>query len=193
MALLPPKNRLWWNEPLHRMEIVWITIAFLWGIAMFSTMIWWHIYGEQNLSNESYRILPEVYAERVEAMIEEYQVGEDEFGMPIVRPPVGADVYLQARLWDWSPILELVEGETYRLHISSLDWQHGFSLQPTNINLQVHPGYEMVVTLTPNESGEFGIVCNEFCGIGHHLMTGRINVLDREAAKAAGMQLAAGE
>ena len=193
MALLPPKNRLWWNEPLHRMEIVWITIAFLWGIAMFSTMIWWHIYGEQNLSNESYRILPEVYAERVEAMIEEYQVREDEFGMPIVRPPVGADVYLQARLWDWSPILELVEGETYRLHISSLDWQHGFSLQPTNINLQVHPGYEMVVTLTPNESGEFGIVCNEFCGIGHHLMTGRINVLDREAAKAAGMQLAAGE
>ena len=193
MALLPPKNRLWWNEPLHRMEIVWITIAFFWGIAMFSTMIWWHIYGEQNLSNESYRILPDVYAERVDAMIEAYQVGEDEFGMPIVRPPVGSDVYLQARLWDWSPILELVEGETYRLHISSLDWQHGFSLQPTNINLQVHPGYEMVVTLTPNESGEFGIVCNEFCGIGHHLMTGRINVLDREAAKAAGMQLAAGE
>lgn len=193
MALLPPKNRLWWNEPLHRMEIVWITIAFLWGIAMFSTMIWWHIYGEQNLSNESYRILPEVYAERVDEMIEAYQVGEDEFGMPIVRPPVGSDIYLQARLWDWSPILELVEGETYRLHISSIDWQHGFSLQPTNINLQIHPGYEMVVTLTPNEAGEFGIVCNEFCGIGHHLMTGRINVLDREAALAAGMELAAGE
>ncbi len=193
MALLPPKNRLWWNEPLHRMEIIWITIAFLWGIAMFSTMIWWHIYGEQNLSNESYRILPEVYAERVDEMIEAYQVGEDEFGMPIVRPPVGADIYLQARLWDWSPILELVEGETYRLHISSIDWQHGFSLQPTNINLQIHPGYEMVVTLTPNEAGEFGIVCNEFCGIGHHLMTGRINVLDREAALAAGMELAAGE
>lgn len=193
MALLPPKNRLWWNEPLHRMEIVWITIAFLWGIAMFSTMIWWHIYGEQNLSNESYRILPEVYAERVDAMIEAYQVGEDEFGMPIVRPPVGSDIYLQARLWDWSPILELVEGETYRLHLSSIDWQHGFSLQPTNINLQIHPGYEMVVTLTPNEAGEFGIVCNEFCGIGHHLMTGRINVLDREAAQAAGMELAAGE
>ncbi len=193
MALLPPKNRLWWNEPLHRMEIVWITIAFLWGIAMFSTMIWWHIYGEQNLSNESYRILPDVYAERVDVMIDAYQVGEDEFGMPIVRPPVGSDIYLQARLWDWSPILELVEGESYRLHLSSIDWQHGFSLQPTNINLQVHPGYEMVVTLTPNAAGEFGIVCNEYCGIGHHLMTGRINVLDREAALAAGMQLAAGE
>ena len=72
MALLPPKNRLWWNEPLHRMEIVWIAIAFLWGLAMFCTMIWWHIYGNQNLSNETYRILPETYAERVDAMIEEW-------------------------------------------------------------------------------------------------------------------------
>ena len=149
MALLPPKNRLWWNEPLHRMETVWITIAFVWGLTMFFTMIWWHIYGEQNLSNESYRIHPHVFAERVEAMVAAHEIGADEFGTPIVRPPAGADIYLQARLWDWYPILELIEGETYRLHISSLDWQHGFSLQPTNINLQIHPGYEMVVTLTP--------------------------------------------
>lgn len=193
MALLPPKNHLWWNEPLHRMETVWISIAFLWGLAMFFTMIFWHVYGEQNLSNETYRIQPEVYAERVDAMIDEYQVGEDEFGTPVVRPPVGAEVYLQARLWDWSPILELVDGETYRVHISSIDWQHGFSLQPTNINLQVHPGYEMVVTLTPKGVGEYGIVCNEFCGIGHHLMTGRINVIDRETAASAGLELASGE
>ena len=152
MALLPPKNRLWWNEPLHRMETIWITIAFLWGLLMFFVMIWWHVTGDQNLSNESYRIQPDVYAERTEAFIEAHQVGEDDFGTPIVRPPVGSDVYLAARLWDWYPILELVEGETYRLHISSLDWQHGFSLQPTNINLQVHPGIELVVTLTPNEN-----------------------------------------
>lgn len=193
MALLPPKNRLWWKEPLHRMETVWITIAFLWGLAMFFTMIWWHVYGEQNLANESYRTHPHVYADRVDAMVAEYEVDADEFGTPIVRPPVGSDVYLLGRLWDWYPILELVEGETYRLHISSLDWQHGFSLQPTNINLQIHPGYEMVVTLTPNQTGTFGIVCNEFCGIGHHLMTGRINVIDRATAQAAGFELAAGE
>jgi cytochrome c oxidase subunit 2 len=193
MALLPPKNRLWWNEPLHRMETIWITIAFLWGLLMFFVMIWWHVTGDQNLSNESYRIQPDVYAERTEAFIEAHQVGEDDFGTPIVRPPVGSDVYLAARLWDWYPILELVEGETYRLHISSLDWQHGFSLQPTNINLQVHPGIELVVTLTPNETGTFGIVCNEFCGIGHHLMVGRINVIDRETAALAAVTPAAGE
>ncbi len=193
MALLPPTNRLWWNEPLHRMEIIWITIAFLWGLFMFFFMIWWHINGPQNMSNETYRIHPDVYAQRTETFIEAYQIGADDFGTPIVRPPAGADVYLAARLWDWYPILELVEGETYRLHISSLDWQHGFSLQPTNINLQVHPGLEMVITLTPNETGSFGIVCNEFCGIGHHLMVGRINVIDRSTAALAAVLPVAGE
>jgi cytochrome c oxidase subunit 2 len=60
-----------------------------------------------------------------------------------------------------------------------VDWQHGFSLLPVNINIQVHPGYEHVITITPDQTGEYGIVCNEFCGIGHHRMTGRIFVVDR--------------
>jgi cytochrome c oxidase subunit 2 len=59
-----------------------------------------------------------------------------------------------------------------------MDLQHGFSLQPTNINVQVHPGYELVMTVTPNETGEFGVICNEFCGIGHHTMVGRIHVVE---------------
>ena len=54
----------------------------------------------------------------------------------------------------------------------------GLTLQPTNINIQVHPGYEHVITLTPTDVGDFGIVCNEYCGIGHHTMTGRIRVIE---------------
>ena len=77
------------------------------------------------------------------------------------------------------PMLELEKGQTYRLHMSSIDLQHGFSLQPVNINIQVHPGYDMVTTVTPNQAGEFGIVCNEYCGLGHHTMTGRIYVVDK--------------
>jgi cytochrome c oxidase subunit 2 len=36
--------------------------------------------------------------------------------------------------------------------------------------------------LTPTESGEFGIICNEFCGIGHHTMTGKVYVTDQTRA-----------
>ncbi len=177
MAIHPPEQRIWWREPVARGEIVWIAIAFLWGVVMFFTMIYWHATGEQNLSNEAYRIDPNVFTERTEAMAAEHTVRE-EAGIPVVRPPAGGDVYMLARLWEWWPILELEKGQSYRLHLSSVDWQHGFSLQPTNLNLQVHPGYEMVITVTPNRAGEFSVVCNEYCGIGHHTMVGKVYVVE---------------
>lgn len=180
MALTPPEQRLWWKEPLHSMEIIWIALAFIWGVVMFFTMIYWHIYGEQNLSNEAYRVDPEAYAAKVDAFAEQYKVREEgETGIPVVRPPVGGDAYLIARLWEWWPILELEKNQTYRLHLSSLDWLHGFSLQPTNINIEVHPNYEMILTIKPDRSGQFGVVCNEFCGIGHQTMVGRIYVVEK--------------
>lgn len=179
MALTPPENRLWWKEPLHGVEIIWIAIAFLWGLVMFFTMIYWHMTGEQNLSNEAYRVDPEAYGARVEAFAERYKVREEgDSGIPVVRPPAGGDAYMLGRLWDWWPILELQKGQSYRLHLSSMDWLHGWSLQPTNINIEVHPGYEMVITITPTQTGVFGVICNEFCGIGHSQMVGRIYVVD---------------
>jgi heme/copper-type cytochrome/quinol oxidase subunit 2 len=30
--------------------------------------------------------------------------------------------------------------------------------------------------VTPTQAGEFEIVCNEFCGVGHHLMVGKVIV-----------------
>ncbi len=177
MAISPPSQRIWWKEPIPKTELVWIIIAFLWGLVMFFMMIYWHIAGEQNLSNEAYRTTPEAFTEKTQAMVAQYTV-RDEVGFPVVAPPPGSDVYLIARLWQFWPILEFKKDQTYRLHISSLDWQHGFSLQPVNINLQIHPGYEMVVTLTPDKAGEYSVVCNEFCGIGHHTMIGKIYVTE---------------
>ena len=180
MAIHSPENKLWWKEPLDKLEITWITIAFLWGLVMFFSMIYWHITGTQNLSNEAYRIQPAVFAAKAEAMTKKYKVREEgDTGIPVVHPPPGSDVYIIARLWEWWPILELEKGQKYRLHLSSMDWLHGFSLQPVNINIEVHPNYEMVLTLTPTSSGEFGIVCNEYCGIGHHTMIGKIYVVDK--------------
>ncbi len=177
MAITPPSERLWWNEPIPKIELVWIIVAFVWGLVMFGMMIYWHAEGEQNLSNEAYRTTPTAFAEKANAMVEQYTVRE-ESGFPVVHPPPGSDVYLIARLWQWWPILEFEKDQSYRLHISSMDWQHGFSLQPVNINLQIHPGYEMVLTVAPDQAGEFGVVCNEFCGIGHHTMIGKIYVVE---------------
>ena len=58
MSVTPPAQRIWWKEPIERVELVWIVLAFIWGLTMFATMIVWHVVGKQNLSNEAYRIRP---------------------------------------------------------------------------------------------------------------------------------------
>jgi len=178
MSALTPPQGVWWKQPLDRMEGTWIAIAFAWCLIMFFMMPYWHVYGKQNLSNEAYRVDPAAYGERVEAFAEQYKVREEgDTGIPVVRPPAGGDAYMLGRLWQWWPILELQKGQSYRLHLSSMDWLHGFSLQPENINIQVHPGYEHVMTVTPTRAGTYSIICNEYCGINHHTMASRLYVV----------------
>jgi cytochrome c oxidase subunit 2 len=176
-SYLPPSDRIWWKTPIGKQEIVWIGIALVWCLIMFFMMPYWHIYGKQNLSNEAYQTTPAKFQSRVDEMVTKYKVGE-EAGLPIVRPPAGSDIYMLGRLWQWYPILELEKDKSYRLHLSSMDWQHGFSLQPVNINLQILPGYEMVLTVTPDQAGDYAVICNEYCGIGHHTMLGKIIVTE---------------
>jgi cytochrome c oxidase subunit 2 len=164
----------WFKAP-HGAERVWVGIAVAWCIVMSVAMPYWHIYGKQNNPSGGYRVEPAAYAQRVGQFVAAHRVG-DLKGIPIAEPAPGGDAYLQAQMWMWFPILKLKKGQTYRLHLSSLDLQHGFSIQPLNMNFQVVPGYDHILTLTPTSAGEFSIVCNEFCGIGHHLMTGRIIV-----------------
>ncbi|MBF0623218.1 MAG: cytochrome C oxidase subunit II [Magnetococcales bacterium] len=177
MAITPPSQRIWWHKPIDRIEALWVGIALVWCLVLFFWMPYWHLFGKQNLSNESYKTSPAAFEAKVQAMVEKHKVRTETSGdIPVVAPPPGSDVYMLGRTWEWYPILELKKGQSYRLHLSSVDWQHGFSIQPVNINLQILPGYETVVTLTPTQTGEFGVVCNEYCGVGHHTMLGKIYV-----------------
>ena len=180
-AIQPPAQRVWWRQPIHSVELVWIVIAFVWCLVMFFMMPYWHVYGKQNLSSETYRVRPEQFSKAAQAMVDKYTVRtETDAKIPVVAPPAGSDVFLEARLWDWWPILELEKDKTYRLHLTSMDYQHGFSLQPENINVQVLPGYEHVVTITPTKEGTYSIICNEYCGINHHTMASKLYVVTRK-------------
>lgn len=174
---------VWW-KPAHRAEKVWIAIAFIWCMVLFAMMPLWHLRGGQNPTGIRHRVEPADFRERTNEFIAAYQVGEDA-GMPIVEPPPGSDVYLIGMMWQWRPILRLQAGAEYTLHLSSVDVNHGFNLYPFNVNFQVVPGYDYALKVTPTEAGEFRIVCNEFCGVGHHLMVGRIEVVPADGTAAA--------
>lgn len=173
MSVHPPAPG-WFRAPKGA-ESMWVGLALTWSLVMFLAMPFWHFKGKQTSSGESYRVDPKAFVQRVDRFVKAHKVGEIK-GLPVVEPPPGGNAYLLGRMWQWTPILRLKVGQTYRLHISSPDLQHGFSLLPLNMNFHVLPGYDHVLTLTPTRKGEYPIICNEFCGVGHHLMTGKIIV-----------------
>ena len=172
----PPDD---WCKPPTGPERTWVGVALVWCMIMFLMMPYWHFKGKQNSTGESYRVNPLDFKLRVNQFVETNKVGVDEKSqVPIVEPAPGGDAYLLAKQFTFYPVLKLKKGQEYRLHISSLDVQHGFSLQPMNMNFQILPGYDHLLTITPTRSGDYRVICNEFCGIGHHGMTGKIIVVD---------------
>lgn len=175
-ALESPKG-VWWT-PAGWGEKLWVAIAFAWCLVLFAMMPLWHVIGNQNTTGIRHRVEPQDFLTRTTEFIRQYQVDSDR-GIPIVEPPPGSDVYLIARMWSWTPILRLQKDAEYTLHLSSLDLNHGFNLHPLNLNLQVVPDYDYALRIRPTEAGDLRIVCNEFCGIGHHAMIGRMIVVDQ--------------
>ena len=177
---LTPLTKPWFHAPAGH-EKIWLGCAVLWCFVMSLMMPYWHFRGKQNSTGEAYTVKPADFLARTEKFVASNRVGTYKNTnnnalmpeLPIVEPPAGGDAYWIGRMWHWSPALRLRMGETYRIHLSALDLQHGFSLQPLNMNFHVLPGYDHVLTLTPTSKGEFTIVCNEFCGAGHHAMSGK--------------------
>ena len=164
-------------EPDSADERLWVLVAVVWALSMFAMMqLVWPRIGQQNVAITSYRVDPAAYEQVVTDFTVAHQTGE-RGGIPVVEAPPG-DVYLQAMRFQFRPILRLKRGQTYTLHLSSLDVQHGFSLQPDNVNFQVLPGYVTTISVTPKAAGDYVVICNEYCGTGHHVMAGGIEVIE---------------
>ena len=89
------------------------------------------------------------------------------------------DAYIISKQYLFEP-RELVVplGSTVNFYVTSIDVQHGFKLQDTNVNMQIVPGQVSKLTVEFDEVGEFPYICNEFCGLGHAAMFGSVTVED---------------
>jgi len=170
---------VWWNWKTSGQERAWVGLAVLTAVILFAWMIGWSELGAQNPTGPTYTIEPERFQERVQA----YKAEATQTDEGLV--PAGEDVYIGARQWNWDGLPVVLEvGKEYRFHLSSYDVQHGFGLHRRDklieqFNLQVLPGYEWVMPITFKHPGVYDIQCNEFCGVGHRIMYGRIVVKER--------------
>lgn len=167
---------IWWNRKVSGQERTWVGLAVLTAIILFAWMIGWQKLGAQNPTGPTYSVAPEDYQEEVQA----YKDAATETEQGLV--PAGEDVYIGARQWTWDGLPVVLEvGREYRFHLSSYDVQHGFGLHRRDklieqFNLQVLPGYEWVVPITFKHPGIYDVQCNEFCGVNHRIMYGKIIV-----------------
>lgn len=74
--------------------------------------------------------------------------------------------------------LEVPAGAKIDFVISSPDVVHGFEIVGTNVNLMAVPGEVNRVSYTFDKPGEYLIVCNEYCGVGHQMMYGKLIVTE---------------
>lgn len=61
-------------------------------------------------------------------------------------------------------------GRRVTFRLTSPDVIHGFQIVGTNGNTMIVPGYVSQFTAVFETPGEYLIVCNEYCGLGHHGM-----------------------
>lgn len=64
---------------------------------------------------------------------------------------------------------------------TSADVVHGLLIEGTNVNSMLVPGYISEFKTSFKEPKEHVMPCQEFCGIGHQGMWGRVKVVDKAA------------
>ncbi len=62
----------------------------------------------------------------------------------------------------------------------STDVLHGVNIPMTNMSTMIVPGYVAEVTTTFPKPGEYPLLCNEYCGLGHNHMWSTIAVIAKE-------------
>ncbi|SFD96610.1 cytochrome c oxidase subunit 2 [Lentibacillus persicus] len=83
--------------------------------------------------------------------------------------------------WELSET-EFKVGEPVEFHVTSKDVNHGFGLYDEEMNIltqtQAMPDYTNKVYMTFEEPGTYEVLCMEYCGLAHHLMTAEITVTE---------------
>lgn len=87
------------------------------------------------------------------------------------------DDYVITHIFAFQPsTITVPVGSTVTFYATSPDVVHGFFIPNTAVNLMVIPGWVSEATHTFRKAGTYLLLCNEYCGAGHHFMYGSVEV-----------------
>ncbi|MEY7850422.1 cytochrome c oxidase subunit II [Natrarchaeobius sp. A-rgal3] len=157
---------------IHTYEKVWLVAAMLLIVTFIATIT----YGSVGLGI--------AMVGDQEPTVEPTELGDDErFGDPRVEQ-VGEneyEAYVVAQTFSYQPDpIEVPENSRVTFYVTARDVIHSFSIVGTNVNTMAIPGEVAEMTVEFDEAGEYGIVCNEYCGPDHHNMEGELHVVPTE-------------
>ena len=82
--------------------------------------------------------------------------------------------------WDISPTT-IVAGKPVEFHVTAVDATHGFAVYDETMTLltqtQAMPEYTNILKYTFAKAGTYKVLCLEYCGSGHHVMSEEITVV----------------
>lgn len=156
---------------MHKLEKIWLVLGIT-GLLVFLTTIGVSAF---YLGNQPASCLTTIDYEKVDTTAP--------FDKPGLNKVEGKEwdyelVYV-AQAFSYNPMkVEVPLGAKVKVIATTKDVVHGFEVAGTNINMMLEPGYVSEYVTTFDKVGSYLIVCNEYCGTGHHLMYSNIEVVE---------------
>lgn len=113
-------------------------------------------------------------------------------GVTYLERPARAEVVGVAQAFAFAPSEIVLEKDVETtFYLTAKDVIHGYQVQGTNINVELIPGEVATFTYSFSKPGEYRLACNQYCGIGHHNMLGKVIIVDDIDAYRQEQQMAA--
>jgi cytochrome c oxidase subunit 2 len=103
-----------------------------------------------------------------------YVSDDNPFGMERDDPNGQDDILI------FSPTVHIPINKPVKMNLRAKDVLHNFAVAQFRVKMDLVPGHVTFLWFEPTVAGEYEILCEELCGIGHHTMRGMV-VVDEQA------------
>lgn len=155
---------------MHRLEKIWLIIGTV-GLGVFLSILGVSAFTHDNTPSGG------------ETQIAAKDIGEGKKFEPGVFPQSDGKIVVQvvAKAFAYEPQkIEVPVGKEIVFKVATTDVIHSFSIIDTNVNMEIIPGFINQKNYTFKEPGNYLVLCNEYCGIGHQYMKFEIEVTENE-------------